>query len=1096
MRALWVPLLAALPVLAQTGRVLGTVNDDSGAIIPGAIVTATHSGTNIAHTFPTDSSGNYDFPSLAIGTYSIRCEARGFKRVQTTVLVEVGQTVRQNLRLSVGDVSETVQVEAQAPLLQADSVTIGQVVTNRQIVELPLNGRLFTNLALLVPGVTPRGGGLTMFGNAGNLSINGSRPGYENYMIEGVPTVAGNTRQPQITPSVDAIQEFKLQTSSYSAEYGRGSASINVVTKSGTNQVHGVAYEFLRNDRLAANDFFLNQLPDPKAVKPNLNRHQFGGTFGGPVIRDRTFFFLNYEGERQREGRTRTFRVPTALEKQGDFTDSAGVTSITDPVNNNQPFADRRIPASRFHRSYQYFRDWWPTPNAANGLLIAAPAVTSNSDQGGARIDHLFSTKDTAYFRYFTTRRDVLNPGVGTQANLLEGETVALTSRQLIGHWTHTFSPNLLADFQYSRVEFNTTGIVGPQCFEEDACANHVVQSGIQGFEFVSKFYPGAPQLSFGAPWAQLAGTRDPIRIKYPANSWRGDVTWIRGRHTVKAGFDFYGQDLSTSLALFARGNFTMTGSRTSGNRTPWSDFVLGQVGGGTRAIPTTLTGVDARSSHAYIQDDWKISPRLTLNLGLRYEYNPFPTALAGGAAIDTETGKLIFADLDGDGNPTAEARYAPGFNILFPIVQDSLIPSGSLGLSTSMIDNDRKNFGPRVGLAWRPWGDKTVLRIGYGIYYQVIANGNIGEQMITQPPFSIRQQGVPGAIDSAFASIESLRAIASNTWTPIAFDRSQSWPYESQFSFSIQHSLAQDLLFETAYVGKTLTHLISRSRANLPANRPSFVPASTEVHNSNSTGNYHSWQSRIEKRYSRGMSLSAAYTWSKSIDSSSEDRDTGGGYNKRGVSDFDIPHRLVSSFIWDLPVGHGRRWLGSGNRAADAALGGWQLSVIAAFQSGHPFHPIWAGGNTTNANVAIALIPDRIGSGKLDNPTPQRWFDSSAFVAHQKPRDPAVPNTYLAEEGNTGRNILRSDGMANWDIGILKNFHFGPDRRFRVQFRGEMFNAFNHVQFSVPGVNQASFGRSAGGNNPQISGRPDDARVLATNSIPRQVQFALKLIF
>jgi hypothetical protein len=1095
MRSLLVFLFVVLPALAQTGRVLGTVNDESGAVIAGAIVTVTHSATNIVHTFPTDPSGNYDFPRLPVGSYLIRAEAKGFKRLQAAVLLEVGQVVRQNLRLSVGDVTETVQVEAQAPLLQADSVTIGQVVTNRQIVELPLNGRLFTSLALLVPGVTPRGGGLTMFGNAGNLSINGSRPGYENYMIEGVPTLAGNTRQPQITPSVEAIQEFKLQTSSYSAEYGRGSGSIDVITKSGTNRFHGAVYEFLRNDRLAANDFYRNQLPNPSAARPNLNRHQLGGTLGGPVVRNRTFFFLNYEGERLREGRTRTFRVPTALEKEGDFSHSPGVPAITDPTN-NQPFPNLRVPVSRFHTSYPYFRDWWPTPNAANDLLIAAPAVTSNSDQGGARLDHLFSSNDSVYFRYFHSRRDTLNPGVGAQPNLLEGEIVALTSRQIVAHWTHSFSPGLLADFQYSRVNFDTTGTVGPQCFEADACTNHVVASGIQGFDFISKFYPGAPQLSFGGTWAQLLGTRDPINVAYPANSWKGDVTWIRGRHTVKSGFDFYRQDLSTRLALFARGNFSMTGSRTSGSRIPWSDFVLGQVGGGTRAVPTTLTGVDSRSYHAFIQDDWKISPRLTLNLGLRYEYNPFPTALAGGATVHLDTGKLIFADLDGDGSPKGEAQFAPGYSILVPIVQDHLIPSGALGLSTSMIDNDRLNFAPRSGLAWRPFGDKTVLRFGYGLYYQVIANGNIGEQMITQPPFSIRQQGTPGSIDAAFQPLEDLRSIASNTWTPIAFDRKQSWPYESQFSFSIQHSPVRDLLLETAYVGKTSTHLISRSRANLPASRPSFVPASTEVHNSNSTANYHSWQTRIEKRYSQGVSLSTAYTWSKSMDSSSEDRDTGGGYNRRGLSDFDIPHRLVNSFIWDLPVGHSRRWLGSSHPAADAVLGGWQLSFIASFQSGHPFHPVWAGGNTSNVNVPIAVVPDRIGSGKLDNPTPLRWFDSSAFVPHQKPRDPAAPNTFLPEEGNSGRNILRSDGMSNWDIGILKNFHFGPDRRFRLQFRAELFNAFNHVQFSIPGVNQPSFGRSAAGNSPQISGRPDDARVLAINSIPRQIQFALKLAF
>ena len=1093
MLGVWLALCASL--LAQDSRVVGTVTDESGAVIPGARVTATNQATNLERDFETDSTGNYDIPGLQVGAYMVRAEADGFRAAQTEITLEVNQTVRQNFRLPIGSVAETVSVIAQAPLLQADSSTVSQVITNRQIVELPLNGRSFTSLALLVPGVTPRGSGLSMFGESGTFSINGARPGTENYMVEGVTTNSSNTRQPQLSPSIEAIQEFSIQTSSYTAEYGRGSAAVNVITKSGNNQFQGNIYEFIRNDALAANNFFQNQLANPEDADSNVKRNQFGGTVGGPIIRDKTFFFAHFEGNRLRQGATSTYRVPTPLEMQADFSQSPGVQQIVDPTAGNIPFPDKVIPEHQWHSSYRYFRGWWPGPNAPGNLLISAPKTSSDADQFGARVDHNFSDNDRVYFRYFWARRDEGNPGVGTSPGHLANNTIAIDSGQYLGHWTHTFSPTLLVSAQYSRSIFDSSGIVGPNCFAEDGCTNHIVESGIEGADFTSQFYPGAPQLSFGGNWLQMAGTRDPLRVTYPTDSWRADVTSIRGKHTIKAGADFYMQDLETRLALFARGVYVMNGTRTSGRRTPWSDFVMGQVAGGRRAIPTTLTGIDYRNFHFYVQDDWKVTPRLTVNLGMRYEVNLFPTAIAGGASVSPDSGEVIFADLNGDGDPRSEATHAPGFDLLFPLVQDSLVPSGSLGLAPSMIDTDRNNFGPRIGLAWRPAGDKTVVRAGYGLYYLVIANGNIGEQMITQPPFSIRQNGGPGSIDSTFPAFETLTSIAPNTWSPVAFDRNQAWPYEQQMSFTIQHSLANRLIFETGYVGKMGTHLVSRERITLPASRPSFVPANVVLHDAHSTSNYHSWQSRLEKRYSAGLAFSAAYTWSRAFDYSSEDRDTGGGFNKYGPSDFDVPQRFVGSVVWDLPFGSNRKYLSDPDGATGAILGGWQLSIISQYQSGAPFHPFWAGGNTNNARVPVAALPDRIGSGAVSNPTPEMWFDSSAFIAHQKPANPNASNLYLPSEGDVGRNILRSDGMANWDIGIMKNFHFGE--RYRVQFRAELFNAFNHVQFSVPGVNRASFGRSAANRSPRIRGNPTvDGRVLATNSIPRQVQFALKFFF
>lgn len=1090
----WLVLCSSL--LAQNSRVLGTVNDESGAVIPGARVTATNQATNIARDFETDATGNYDIPGLQVGVYLVRAEAEGFQAAETEITLEISQTLRHDFQLPIGSLAETVSVLAEAPLLQTNDPTVSQVITNRQIVELPLNGRTYTDLALLVPGVTPRGQGLSMFGEAGTFSINGARPGVENYMIEGVMTKASNTLQPQMAPSIEAIQEFSIQTSSYSAEHGRGSAVVNVVTKSGNNKFRGNLFEFLRNDIFAANTFFQNQLADPESADSNLKRNQFGGTIGGPIVKNRTFFFGHYEANRQRLGTERRDRFPTALEMEADFSQSPGVQRIVDPTAGNLQFPNNIVPPHRWHSSYNYFRGWWPVGNPDGALTTSAPKTSSDSDQVGVRVDHHFSESDRVYFRYFGHRRDQSNPGLGTQPFHLASQQIDINSGQYVGHWTHTFSPTLLLTAQYSRVDYDTYSVVGQQCFAEENCTNHVLESGIKGSEFGAQYYPGTPQIRLiGGQFLRMQGTRDPLELTYPTHSWIANMTWIKGNHSIKGGIDFYSQDIRTRLALFARGNYNMNGTRTSFRRTPWSDFVMGEITNANQAIPTTLTGVDYRNFHYFLQDDWKVHPRLTINLGMRYELNMFPTAIAGGASVDPDTGRLIFADLNGDGDPSTEAGNAPGFQYIYPLVQDWLVPSGELGLAPSMINTDRTNFGPRIGLAWRPPVDGLVIRVGYGLYFLTTANGNLAELMLTQPPFSMRRTAGAGPIDSAFQPLESLKSIGPRDWFAVGFDRNQDWPYEQQMNFMVQYSLAKDLILETGYVGKMGTHLISRTRGfPMPADRPPFVGPTIELHNAYSTSNYHSWQTRLEKRYSAGLAFSTSYVWSRAFDVSSVDRDIGGPFLKYGPADHDVPQRFVTSVVWDLPVGANRKFLGRLKGPADAILGGWQISFITQLQSGPPYHPIWGGGNTNNPRVQFSNLPDRIRHGNIDNPTPERWFDSEAFVAHEKPRDPDAPAFYLPDEGDVGRNILRGDGMHNWDFGIMKNFHFME--RYRLQFRAELFNAANHVMFSIPGVRRGSFGSSRG-NSPTIRGNPDtDARILATTSIPRQVQFALKLFF
>ena len=509
-------ILLSGEALGQTGRILGTVRDESGGLIPGAEVTATNQATAVARSFTTGDTGNYEFPNLAVGSYLLRVQMPGFNVTETRVRVEGGRMVRQDFRLLVGQIANVVTVRAGASLLQTDTSEVSQVITNKQVVELPLNGRLYTSLALLVPGVTTRGGGSAQFGFGGNVSVNGSRGGSENYMVDGVTTNASANRQPQIAPSLEAIQEFQIATSTFNAEQGRGSAVFNLIIRSGTNDFHGSVYEFWRNDSLAANDFFQNQLEDPDSIDATLKRNQFGAVLGGPIVKNRTFFFAHYEGERLRQGEIVTSRVPTDLERAGDFSQSQGVSFITDPLT-GEPFPDLRVPRDRFHPVYNYFQSWWPGPNTADGFLIAAPKTSLNGDQVGFKIDHVFSDRDDVFFRYYFARRDNTNPGVGTEPFTLVSDRIAIDSHQLVGHWNHSFSPGVLFDLQYSRIEFDSLRVDGPNCFQADGCTNHVVASGIGNMGFSSSFYPGSPTIFFGGGgWAPLGGGEFPLRSDLP----------------------------------------------------------------------------------------------------------------------------------------------------------------------------------------------------------------------------------------------------------------------------------------------------------------------------------------------------------------------------------------------------------------------------------------------------------------------------------------------------------------------------------------------------------------------------------------------------
>ena len=1071
--------------LIAQGRIVGTVFDETESVVPGADIMATHEETNISYGFQTNESGKYEFPSLPIGPYTIRAELAGFKAGEARVIVETAQVTQLDLTLQVGSLQDTVTVsaESQAPLLQAESPEIGQVITNRMILELPLNGRNFEQLATLSTGV---------YGWSGSLIVvNGARPSQVIHQIDNMSTNTILDGRNQARPSIETLQEFKLQSSTFGADTGRAPGIVNVTTRSGNNRFNGNIYEFFRNDVVSANNFFQNQRANPQ--KTPLNRNQFGTTFSGPIVRNRTFFFANYEGQRMYQGRNFNGRAPTPLEKVGDFTQSPNVAVVLDfmaplPPGFPIPYLPHRgnvIPPTRVHPTYTYFKDWWPEPNSTANRFISSPRQSVDNNQVSNRSDHHFSSSDRIWGRYFFTEQFSRNPGWGTQPDLIGGNTVDRETHQMAAHWNHTFSPTLLFDFSWGFMNARSKNVGASVCFPEDGCTNHSTLSGIGGMDFGTQFFPGLPTLMFGNGYLRDFNWASPLLATARNLSFKANTTWIKGKHTIRAGIDFLTQELLAASPVGARGIYTHVGYSTLFTNS-WADFVAGHPSQARRAAPRLRTGSERDSFQFFVQDDFKITPRLTLNLGVRYDFNFAPVPIGAGGAVDTESGRIIFADINGDGVPSPEV--SPSLPILLPLIgEENLVSTTDLGLHPSFVNTDHNNIAPRIGLAWRPFRN-TVIRTGYGLYYLIDIVGNIATFFSQAPPFSLvenvnilRNLGRPlDTFDNMFTNLDELRAIPPS-WTAVGVNPKTHTPYENQYSFSIQQQLHRSLVFEIGYVGKTSVHLQSTRPEALPDTRPSFVPPFLTLVTQEANNNYNSLQTRLEKRYSGGLTFLASYTWSKTIDIASGNLgNPGAARAQRGVANYDIPHRFVFSSTFDLPFGRERRWLKSSSGLVNAVLGGWQISSIGQYQSGSPFSVTWLGGNTGAGQIPIASRPDRIKDGRKDNPTVEEWFDTAAFVAHEKEPDPNNPGFYLPSEGNAGRNILRADGIANWDLGLNKNFYWGEGDHYRLQFRAEMFNAFNTPRFGAPSA--------------QL-GTPNAGRIFSAGP-SRQIQFALKFYY
>lgn len=1085
-RLLLTAAFAAATVFAQTptGEISGSVVDASGAIVSGAKVSVINPATNSQRLAESNNQGLFNVPALLPGTYNIRVEKQGFAaQTQNGITLQTSQVISLTFNLKVGSVTETVEVAATAPVIESETTSVGTVIENKRIVELPLNGRNYLQLASLIPGATTNGPassqGQQRMGGARNsfaLNVAGQRVHYNHYSLDGMENTDPNFNTYLFLPSIDALQEFKVESGMFPAEYGRAIAQVNATTKSGTNQFHGTLFEFLRNAKLDAKNFFDRADLD----KPPFKRNQFGVTIAGPVLKDKLFFMGNYEGLRERRALTINGTLPTAALRSGNIG-----RAITDPYNNRVPFPNNIVPASRIHpTSARVLQEFYPLPNnpGATGLAnnyLNNEGRSSDGNQGSGRLDWIKSSNTNFFFRFSQTLEPQYIP---SQINGM-GNNVDIYAQQGVIGFTRVIGSNKVNDFRFGMNYFKSANI------QTRAFARNVVQE--LNIPDVSRDNP----LYFGIPVFQITGFSNVGECNdCPFVNWNttGMITdnfsWTRGKHQFKMGGEYRRFRYNQIGAVVPRGRFTFNG-QYSGD--PMADYLLGAIQNSEGQIGAPIANMRNNYLALYIQDTWKLTPKLTINYGLRWEYeSPYYDKHDAIVNIDFRWDHSIEPTYvrAGTGDPLEG-------NPLFPLPSNvKYTRDGRFGRGS--FAPDRNDFGPRLGIAYQI-DEKTVIRTGAGIYYvRDIGNGTF--DIVRNAPFTIRRNepGTPAGTVPNLSWQRPFVQLGAPTFILIN-QYGERTSYVGQWSFGIQRQLTRDMSLETTYMGSMgakLRRLQTYNNAppgvgNVNLRRPYPVFGGFQVMNAPSHASYHSFQARLQQRFSRGFTILGSYAWGKSIDNGSGIRTTDGDpltpsddYNlaaERGRSAFDFRHRLTTSFLYELPFGHGRAV--DLNKFANFVLGGWQVGGIVTFQTGFP-NTIFCnagswqnGGGYCKADVVAGVDPS-LG----DAATPNRWFNTDAFtnrVGFSSVAAVTAANAF--RYGNAGRNTVNGPGIVSVDMSLNKTFRI--TERTNLEFRSEFFNLPNHPIFSQPGT---------------TVGTPGYGVIGSTKVDSRQLQFALKLSF
>jgi len=1065
--ALW-GMASTLGAQSATGQITGTVKDATGAVVPGATVTVTSELTGSKREATTGRDGNFVIPLLPVSTYSVTASLQGFRPAKRTgVRLNVDQVVRVDLDLQTGELTEAIEVQANTVALDSETASVGQVITEKQITDLPLNGRNFISLLFLGAGaVETEGEQGNMRQGAGNaISIMGSRPTSNNFMIDGTSNVDTALGTPAAILSIDALDEFKEQTKTYSAEYGFSANQINLISKSGTNEWHGTLFGFMRKDGLDAKNFF----DPPDKEKPKLDQKQFGGVIRGPIIKDKTFFLVNYDGTRIDRGFSSFFRVPNPDELAGHFS-----TTVIDP-STGLAFPNNTIPSSRFSRLARaaLSNGWFPAPNADSplGNYSVVRTLPQTQNQFTIRIDQDLGRFGRAFVRYTDTRYENRQ----TTGNVLDISDQIFVQNAKNWQVSHTWpiKNNIVNSFRFGRVfaDAPLKPIACPQSVI-DGLAN----TGL--FQNIPDDQRNCPNIGIQG----YTGTGGPVNAYSASTQPMWDVsnttTWITGNHTFNVGANYRRWWLQRDLATDFTGNFAFGGGFTL-TGSPVADFLLGYYTGASTFQPAgfSIPGVVGNPREMnfvyfapYIQDDLKISAKLTLNLGLRYDYRNVPYETNDHMAwrnLNYAPGGLLVADHTLVDKGVVDGKYYQFAGRRSPDNPDRF-----------------KVFSPRIGFAYRPGKDeKTVIRGGYGRFYDsaegreidgaadvypYVSRGQYPQSQGQATPFKTTDQLFPSFAEQGVATP------AANSFLAVSMSPEPRNPYVDQWSLGVQRQLTRNTVAELNYVGSKgnnllMRILVSQALEYTPQNptvagRKPYPNFGIYIDSSwAGTSKYNGLNGKLE-HHGRDLLATFAYTWSKSTDSKSAAAGIGASqYNgwqgfqdnhnveaDYGRSDFDVDHRAVASFVWNLPFGKGQRYASSASGVANAIIGGWQVNGIYIWQHGFPITiqaadlggandtPFGAGGR---ANVTG---DPNAGGGSIE-----RWFNTSAFS------QPAL-GTY----GNSKRNSLRAPTINNLDFALFKNFDL--PKGSRLQFRFESFNAFNHPNFTgvSTDIRNPDFGR------------------------------------
>jgi hypothetical protein len=1059
-------LCSLLPLAAQTpsASVVGRVTDPSGAVVPAVAIQVTNLETNQTHRGVSNGAGDFTVPYLNPGRYTLDATARGFSTYHhADFKLEVDQELRLDIKLEVGSATQTVTVIETPEALNTESGSRGDVTSNAELTEMPLNGRNYSDLAYLTAGVVPKGAD-----GDGQFSVNGARADNMSFLVDGMNNTQRRNTTVMVSPPLEGIQEFKLITSGFSAEYGRFSGGmLSMVTKSGGNRLRGSVYEFLRNNALDARNFF-------DVGKSKLIQNQFGATVSGPLWlprlypgRDRTFFLVSWESQRQISGSTTRGIVPQPAMLRGDFSKAVDAfgkpETIVDPLAKNTPFPGNIIPTARLDPVSLAIAAFYPQPNLLGSVnnYLAQANSTASFNKYNIKVDHTLNSNNRVTFSTLWNGNNSLNPFQRSPVAVF-GATNNTFGLLAGVRYLHTFSPTLFneASVNFSRNTLDQASIGSDHDWSAQA-----------GFLGATK-----NPSDLGLPYMTVSGYIDlgqaydlPKVWSYNNFQYADAVTWVHGRHAVKFGGDLLHYQYFNHDYADLRGRMTFLGRFTND---PMADFVLGYAQTSRRLTQVGTEDILDSNYSAFVQDDFKISPTLTLNLGLRYELMKQPAEKYNARSMFVpELGKLVIAGTGG--------LSATDFNNLIQQTGMSqyVAMASDVGLPRTIVKTNYRNFAPRFGFAWRPFGNaRTVVRGGYGIFYGTDSLYRYDGLSDTFPFVNTLTFSATSSnplllmVSNPFPSSKAKTSgIASATGLP----ENNPTQYLQSWNFTVERDLGGGTVLAIAYAGSKGSHLPREYNLNQqyifagvgvgPRPYPAFSTVNVFADVANSI--YNSGTATLRRRLSNQLFLRATYVYSKSIDDSSN---TGGviaagfptaqnSYDlaaERGRSDFDVGHAFLASFIWAPKLTH------------HPLLRDWQLSGTTTAYTGPPFTSKVANFDITTGGAAR---PNRIANGSLPDPTPDQWFNRTAF--------PPVPLGAF-QFGTSGRNILDAPGTFSLNAGLSRRFRFSEVRA--LQFRCEAFNLTNHTSFGLP----------------QTQVDVLNGATISSAKSPRQMQLALRLEF